>query len=65
MRIVTKDNKLYVSFIKEEVDAIKKADLKPVEIDRDWLPLLIDDVGKANLEFWHQKLNKEYVVKKK
>ena len=52
MRIVYIDGKLKVSFIEEEMKAIKKTWPQPIEIDKRWIPFLVEDIATVNLEAW-------------
>ena len=65
MRITTKDGKLFLSLINEEMQELKKTWPQPVEIDKRWLPFLVEDCANANLELWKIILKEEYGGKNK
>ena len=59
MRIVYKDGKVFISLIEKEMKDIKKSLPQPVEIDKSWIPFLVEDMATVNLEAWQDELNKK------
>ena len=58
LRLVYVDGKLKLSLIEEEMKAIKKTWPQPIEIDKRWIPFLVEDVANVNLEAWKDVLKK-------
>jgi len=58
LRLVYIDGKLKLSLIEEEMKAIKKTWPQPIEIDKRWIPFLVEDVANVNLEAWKDVLKK-------
>ena len=58
LRLVYIDGKLKLSLIEEEMKAIKKTWPQPIEIDKRWIPFLVEDVATVNLEAWKDVLKK-------
>ena len=59
LRLVYIDGKLKLSLIEEEMKAIKKTWPKPIEIDKSWIPFLVEDMANVNLEAWKDELKKK------
>ena len=59
MRLVYIDGKLKLSLIEEEMKAIKKIWPQPIEIDKRWIPFLVEDMAHVNLEAWKDELKKK------
>jgi hypothetical protein len=59
LRLVYIDGKLKMSLIEEEMKAIKKNWPQPIEIDKSWIPLLVEDIANVNLEAWKDELEKK------
>ena len=59
MRIVYIDGKVKISLIEEEMKAIKKNWPQPIEIDKRWIPFLVEDMANVNLEAWKDELEKK------
>ena len=59
MRLVYVDGKLKLSLIEEEMKAIKKTWPQPIEIDKRWIPFLVEDIANVNLEAWKDELKKK------
>tara|TARA_Y100000004_G_scaffold175299_1_gene214772 strand:- start:261 stop:437 length:177 start_codon:yes stop_codon:yes gene_type:complete len=58
LRLVYVDGKLKLSLIEEEMKAIQKTWPQPIEIDQRWIPFLVEDIAKVNLQAWKDKLKK-------
>ena len=58
LRLVYIDGKLKLSLIEEEMKAIKKTWPQPIEIDKRWIPFLVEDMANVNLEAWKDELEK-------
>jgi len=56
MRIVYVDGKVKISLIEEEMKAIKKHWPQPIEIDKRWIPFLVEDIATVNLDAWMDEL---------
>ena len=41
------------------MNAIKKTWPQPIEIDKSWIPFLVEDIATVNLEAWKDKLEKK------
>ena len=39
--------------------AIKKTWPQPIEIDKSWIPFLVEDIATINLEAWKDQLKKK------
>ena len=59
LRLVYIDGKLKLSLIEEERKAIKKTWPQPIEIDKRWIPFLVEDIANVNLEAWKDELKKK------
>lgn len=59
LRLVYIDGKLKLSLIEEEMKAIKKTWPQPIEIDKRWIPFLVEDIANVNLEAWKDELKKK------
>ena len=59
MRIVYIDGKVKISLIEEEMKAIKKNWPQPIEIDKRWIPFLVEDIANVNLEAWKDQFKEE------
>jgi len=59
MRIVYNEGKVFISFDREQMDNIKKTWPQPVEINKSWVPLLINDIAEVNLLIWKDDLQKK------
>ena len=59
LRLVYIDGKLKLSLIEEEMKAIKKTWPQPIEIDKRWIPSLVEDIANVNLEAWKDELEKK------
>ena len=59
LRLVYIDGKLKLSLIEEEMKAIKKTWPQPIEIDKRWIPFLVEDIANVNLEAWKDQLEKK------
>jgi len=59
MRIVYKDGKVFISLIEKEMKDIRKSWPQPVEIDKSWIPFLVEDMATVNLEAWQDELTKK------
>lgn len=59
LRLVYIDGKLKLSLIEEEMKAIKKTWPQPIEIDKRWIPFLVEDMANVNLEAWKDELGKK------
>ena len=59
LRLVYIDGKLKLSLIEEEMKAIKKTWPQPIEIDKRWIPFLVEDMANVNLEAWKDELEKK------
>ena len=60
LRLVYIDGKLKLSLIEEEMKAIKKTWPQPIEIDKRWIPFLVEDIANVNLEAWKDQLKKDH-----
>ena len=60
LRLVYIDGKLKLSLIEEEMKAIKKTWPQPIEIDKRWIPFLVEDMANVNLEAWKDQLKKDH-----
>ena len=40
--------------------AIKKTWPQPIEIDKSWIPFLVEDIANVNLEAWKDQLKKDH-----
>ena len=59
LRLVYIDGKLKMSLIEGEMKAIKKNWPQPIEIDKSWIPFLVEDIANVNLEAWKDELEKK------
>jgi len=59
LRLVYIDGKVKLSLIEEEMKAIKKTWPQPIEIDKRWIPFLVEDIANVNLEAWKDELKKK------
>lgn len=59
MRVVYIDGKLKLSLIEKEMKDIKKSWPQPIEIDKAWIPFLVEDIANVNLEAWKDKLKEK------
>jgi len=62
MRIVYIDGKLKLSLIEKEMKDIKKSWPQPIEIDKAWIPFLVEDIANVNLEAWKDELKKNELL---
>jgi hypothetical protein len=59
LRLVYIDGKLKLSLIEEEMKAIKKTWPQPIEIDKRWIPFLVEDIANVNLQAWKEQFKEQ------
>ncbi len=49
----------FIDAIEKEMKDIKKSWPQPIEIDKAWIPFLVEDIANVNLEAWKDELKKK------